>query len=76
MESSVSHSGGGEHKVHYPSANRIHGTDYRMAQSTGYNAVPNKVCKIDLKILFVFCIVICIHNFATQEHRFPFRCSY
>ncbi|KAK4474628.1 hypothetical protein MN116_001764 [Schistosoma mekongi] len=43
IENSVSHSGGGEHKVHYPpAANRVHGTEYRMASSAGYNPVPNK----------------------------------
>ncbi|TNN04838.1 Cyclin-T2, partial [Schistosoma japonicum] len=42
IENSVSHSGGGEHKAHYPpAANRVHGTEYRMA-SAGYNPVSNK----------------------------------
>ncbi|CAH8582127.1 unnamed protein product [Schistosoma turkestanicum] len=41
IESSVSHSGSGEHKAHYQ-PNRTHGSDYRMASSAGYNAALNK----------------------------------
>ncbi|TNN20297.1 Cyclin-T2 isoform 3 [Schistosoma japonicum] len=47
IENSVSHSGGGEHKAHYPpAANRVHGTEYRMAPSAGYNSVSNKVSSV------------------------------
>ncbi|CAH8641773.1 unnamed protein product [Heterobilharzia americana] len=47
IDGSNFHSGGGEPKAHYPPANRIHGADYRMTSSTGYNVIPNKPCGRD-----------------------------
>nr|CAH8830773.1 unnamed protein product [Trichobilharzia regenti] len=47
MDSSVSHSGGGDHKTHYPPGSRTHSTDYRNGPSTGYNTIANKPCGRD-----------------------------